>query len=244
MTVSPIDLLFGGMAKLSPGDDAETRHILHRLSQRSYRVVVDAGCGAGRQTLVLAQELHTVIQAVDSYEPFLNELGRRAQEANLEHLVQTHCLDMRNIPAAFQNIDLLWSEGAAYNIGFANALATWAAALVPGGIAAVSELSWLAERRPQAARDFFGTCYPQMRTVEDNVALAESANYQVLFTHPLPAQAWVEGYYDTLAPRAARLREHSDAAVRDLAAETLREIEVFAHSEGSYGYVFYVLKRA
>jgi hypothetical protein len=54
----------------------------------------------------------------------------------------------------------------------------------------------------------------------------------------------VDGYYDVLAPRARTLLNHPDAAVRDFAAETVREIEVFDRSEDSYGYVFYVLQRA
>jgi hypothetical protein len=38
-------------------------------------------------------------------------------------------MDMKDIPQVFQDIDLLWSEGAAYNIGFLNAIVTWAQAL-------------------------------------------------------------------------------------------------------------------
>ena len=48
---------------------------------------------------------------------------------------------------SFSDADLLWSEGAAYNIGFANALATWATAIDPGGFA-VGELSWIREEAP------------------------------------------------------------------------------------------------
>lgn len=61
--------------------------------------------------------------------------------------------------------------------------------------------------------------------------------------YPLPEEAWVEGYYDVLGPRARTLVDHPDRDVRDLARETLEEIEVFGSSEGSYGYVFYVLER-
>ena len=43
-----------------------------------------------------------------------------------------YCMDMKDIPSAFQDIDLLWSEGAAYNIGFTNALSSWATAIKPG----------------------------------------------------------------------------------------------------------------
>ncbi|MGH7718502.1 MAG: class I SAM-dependent methyltransferase [Gemmatimonadaceae bacterium] len=239
----PVDLLFGGLEKLGPGGNAHTVHVLRLLPTREFRVVVDAGCGTGRQTMALAKELGTLVHAVDSYEPFLNDLLRRAREAEIEHLVQRHCMDMRDIPQVFQDIDLLWSEGAAYNIGFANALAAWAPALIPGGFAAISELSWLNEHAPDAVREFFRSGYPDMQSVQHNMAVAERAGYRVLTTYTLPRQAWVDGYYDILAPRAKALLKHPNPSVRSLAAETVREIEVFQRSDDSYGYVFYVLQR-
>lgn len=241
---NPIDLLFGGMEKLGPGGDAHTLHVLRRLPRQQFAVIVDAGCGTGRQTMVLARELASLIHAVDSYEPFLKDLGPRAAEAGIGHLVQTHCMDMKDIPDVFQHIDLLWSEGAAYNIGFANALTTWAQAIARGGFAVVSELAWLRERIPGVAREFFSTGYPDMQHTAQNIATAESACYKVLDTYTLPDVAWVQGYYDILEPRAKALVEHSDPSVRDFARATVREIELFRISENSYGYVFYVLQRA
>jgi len=240
---SPIDLLFGGMEKLGPSDNAHTLHVLGLLPRQPFRLVVDAGCGTGRQTLALAKELGTLIHAVDNHKPFLNELIRRAREANIEQLVQTHCLDMKDIPRFFRDVDLLWSEGAAYNIGFACALATWAPGLVSCGVAVVSELSWLNERAPAPVKEFFRSSYPDMQSVEQNVAIAERAGYRVLTTHTLPRQAWLDGYYDILQPRAKSLLKHPDSAVRDSAAETIEEIEVFECSGESYGYVFYLLQR-
>ncbi len=243
-TYNPIDLLFGGMDKLGPGGNAHTLHVLRLLPKQQFHVIVDAGCGAGRQTMVLAKELDTLVHAVDSYEPFLNDLTRRADEARIEHLVQTHCMDMKDVPEVFQHIDLLWSEGAAYNIGFSNALTTWAAAINPDGFAVVSELAWLREQVPDAVREFFLSGYPDMQTVHRNIAVAENAGYKVLDTYALPKEAWVEGYYDILEPRAKALVDHPDPSVRDFAIETVKEIEIFRCSEDSYGYVFYVLQRA
>jgi SAM-dependent methyltransferase len=243
-TPDPVDLLFGGMAKLGPGDDADTLRMLRLLPTRRFRLVVDAGCGTGRQTLVLARELRTVVHAVDSHESFLDDLRRRARDARLDHLVHVLCRDMNDIPRIFQGIDLLWSEGAAYNIGFRDALKVWRPALTASGFLVVSELSWLTEQAPDEARGFFATGYPDMRSVRDNVAAAEDAGYQVLATHTLPRHSWVDGYYDVLAQRAKDLLDHADSSVREFAADTIREIEVFDRSEDSYGYVFYVLQRA
>src|SRR5262245_10778558 len=243
MNNNPVDLLFGGMEKLGPGDDRETLHVLQMLPKQSFRVVVDAGCGTGRQTLALAKRLGTLVHAVDNHQPFLDELMLRSRKAKLEQLVEAHCMDMIDISQVFPGIDLLWSEGAAYNIGFPSALAIWRSALAAGGLAAISELSWLKEQIPETASEFFHLAYPDMQSVEQNIAAAERAGYRVLATHVLPRQAWVDGYYDVLAPRANALLEHSDDAVRRFAVETIQEIEVFEHSDDSYSYVFYLLER-
>jgi len=240
---NPLDLLFGGMEKLGPGSNVDTLNVLRSLPTREFQLIVDAGCGTGRQTLALAKELGKPVHAVDSYQAFLDDLMLRAGEACLDQLVRPHCLDMKEIPGAFQRIDLLWSEGAAYNIGFANALRTWAIAIRRGGFAVVSELSWLRQEVPEEAREFFRTCYPAMQSMEQNLAAAEGAGYRALTTHTLPREAWVEGFYDILEPRAKGLVDHPDPSVRDFAVETIREIETFRRSEDSYGYVFYVLQQ-
>jgi cyclopropane fatty-acyl-phospholipid synthase-like methyltransferase len=240
----PVKLLFGGMAKLGPGSDAHTLRMLRLLPARRFELVVDAGCGSGRQTLALARELGVPIHAVDSHRPFLEELARRATDAGLDFLVRATCMDMREIPEAFQNIDLLWSEGAAYNIGFGDALTRWRPAMRADGFVVVSELAWLRDSAPAVAKEFFLSGYPDMRHTDENVAIAERAGYKVLTVAPLPRETWVEDYYEVLAPRAKALADHPDAAVRDFAEETLREIEVFNRSDDSYGYVFYALQSA
>lgn len=243
-TADPIELLFGGMAQLGPGSDADTLHVLRLLPRQRFSLVVDAGCGTGRQTLALARALGTVVHALDVHAPFLETLRHRAGEEGLAQHVQPLCRDMSDIPRLFHGVDLLWSEGAAYGIGFDNALAAWAPALAPRGCVVASELSWLSDAPPADARAFFAAAYPAMRSVPANAQAAADAGYALLATYTLPRQAWTEGYYDVLGPRAKALLGHPDAAVRDFAAGTLREIEVFHRSDGSYGYVFYVLQRA
>ena len=244
-TPNPIDLLVADMDKLSPGDDRLSLYVLRSLPQHRFEIVVDAGCGAGRQTMVLASELGTPIQAIDSYQPFLNRLKQRFKEKGIAHLVRTHCMDMKEIPSVFPKIDLLWAEGAAYNIGFANALTTWAKAIKPNGFAVVSELCWLRENKiPEAVSEFFRSVYPEMHSVPKNIAIAEEAGYKIFNIYTVPKEAWQKDYYDALEPRAKSLAESSNVTLREFAVETLKEIEIFKISEQSYGYVFYVLQRS
>lgn len=77
----------------------------------------------------------------------------------------------------FREIDLLWCEGAAYNIGFSYALKTWHPALSSRGFAVVSELSWLRDTVSAEVRQFFRTNYPDMRSADENRSIAHDAGY-------------------------------------------------------------------
>jgi len=153
-------------------------------------------------------------------------------------------MDMADIPSTFHEIDLLWCEGAAYSIGFSNALKTWHPAIKQNGFAVVSELSWLRQDPPGEVLQFFESGYPDMRSVDENWSVAEGSGYTVLTTHTLPEEIWVQDYYDILEPRAKELLDHPDESVKEFAAETLEEIRIFGLCDNSYGYVFYVMQKA
>ena len=212
------------MEKLGPGSNLDTLQALALVPCSSFDVIVDAGCGTGRQTLVLAHQLESAVHAVDISEQHLSKLERYAKELGMEHLVHTHAMDMADLPTHFPAIDLLWSECSAYHIGFRRALETWFKTIRPGGHAVVSELSWLRppEDVPPAVRQYFGSGYPEMCTVEENISFAEAAGYEVIASHLLSHEAWIEGYYDRLEPLAHSLLHHSEAAVRVFAQQSNR----------------------
>jgi SAM-dependent methyltransferase len=241
--VDPIELIYGGLDQLGPGSDADTRLMLERLPGPVEGEIVDAGCGTGRQTLVLAQSLQRTVHALDNHAPFLEDVERRAANAGLGEYVRTHCMDMADIPARFRDVGLLWSEGAAYSIGFDRALALWRTALRPEGMIVASEITWLEPSAPAEVRAFWDLHYPAMRDDAGNRAAAERAGFLVTGTHVLPRSAWMDGYYGPLEVRSKALLEHDNADVRALAAENLEEIEVFRRAGNSYSYVFYLLQK-
>lgn len=229
--------------KLGPGSDSDTLQALALVPATSFQTIVDAGCGTGRQTLALAGKLQTGVHAVDISEAHLEALVSQARESGLDHLITPCCMDMRNIPEAFPAIDLLWSECAAYSIGFDDALRRWHPCIAPGGHAVISELSWLDNDIPDVARQYLQGSYPNMRLHRDNITAIEDADYCLIDTHVLSKSAWVEDYYEVLAPHAQRLLNHPEPSVRRFAEDTLKSIAIFEYFSDIYGYVFYVLKK-
>ena len=144
--------LHRGLPRQGPGLDTCTRQALALCGDLPAAPrVLDLGCGPGAQTLTLAEALPTArIIALDLVAEFLAELRARADvRGEVAGRIETLQGDMADLPFAEGSFDLLWSEGAAYSMGFFAALAAWRRLLVDGGCLAVSELVWL-DRSPPA----------------------------------------------------------------------------------------------
>ncbi len=237
-----------GLPRNGPGSDAVTLEALGRLGPLAPAPrVLDVGCGVGRSTRVLARALGpgARLTGVDLHRPFLARLAREAEAEGLADRVATREESMEAFSDAPASVDLLWSEGAAYLIGFERALALWRPLLARGGRAAVSECSWLTPSPAKEAAAFFAGGYPAMGTVEENVARAERAGYSVVGTFVFPREAWWDEYYAPMRDRIAALREpaRSDAPLATAIANAEREMALHERCGESYGYVFYLLAR-
>ncbi|ABF87776.1 conserved hypothetical protein [Myxococcus xanthus DK 1622] len=235
--------VYGNLPRHGPGSDDCTREALRRLPPLPpHPRVVDLGCGAGAQTLVLAEALRTRVIAVDLHEPFLDQLKARARERGLDALIDVQRQDMGALSLPEASFDLLWSEGAIYHLGFGPGLRRWRPLLAPGGLAAVTECTWLTDERPDEIARFWGEVYPTMGTVLENRAAAETAGYEVLDTFTLPASAWWDTYYTPLLQRVAHLRAHGDASLEDALSAAEQETRLYRQYEHTYGYVFHLLR--
>ena len=235
--------LFEGLPRQGPGSDACTREALRRLgAPRAAPRVLDLGCGSGRSALVLAEALRTRVVAVDIHQPVLDQLRATARERGLEDLIEIRCADMAAPGVTAGSVDLLWSEGAIYLLGFEAGLRLWRPLLAPGGYLAVSECSWLTTEPPSEAAGFFDAGYPGMGTLGQNLERASAAGFAGIDHFTLPPSAWWDEYYVPLEERIARLAPDADPELADAIAETRREIDLFRRCGASYGYVFYLLR--
>jgi SAM-dependent methyltransferase len=185
------------------------------------------------------------ITAIDTHQPFLDDLERRARTEHLEHRIRTQSVLMQSLPFRPLTFDLIWSESAIYCIGFEDGLKLWRRFLTDDGVVVVSELSWLRAAVPTEARRFWEQNYPEMSDIDGNLRRVADAGYNPLASYVLPSQAWWHNYYDPLGRRIDGLSEKyrgDEAAIAELNAAR-DEIELFRRFHDSYGYVFYTMER-
>jgi len=133
-----------------PGGDEETEKALSlaMINRAAPLRIADIGCGTGASTLLLARLLKAQITAVDFLQDFLEVLEGRAENMGLSEKIATLACSMDNLPFGDEEYDVIWSEGAIYNIGFERGVIDWNRYLKVGGLLVVSEITWITASRP------------------------------------------------------------------------------------------------
>ena len=230
---------------LGPGGAAQTRQAiaLSGLRGRTNLRIADLGCGTGASTLVLAEELDAAITAVDRFPAFLATLTERAAQRGLGRKIQTVAASFDSLPFPDASLDAIWSEGAIYNLGFAAGVAAWRRYLKPGGVLAVSELTWLHPSPPRPLWDHWKAEYPEVATAAEKLAVLESHGFTPIGYFPLPVECWLDNYYGPLqASFSAFLQRHGDAAQAIVDAQTA-EIALYTAHQAHISYGFYLAQR-
>ncbi|MCP4614462.1 MAG: class I SAM-dependent methyltransferase, partial [Planctomycetes bacterium] len=155
-------------------------------------LIADIGCGSGGQTMVLAQHAPGNITGIDLFPVFIDIFNANCRKLNLQDRVNGVVCSMENLPFQNEELDLMWSEGAIYNIGFERGLNEWRKFLKTGGYVAVSEASWFTEERPAEIDEFWMDAYPEIDTIPNKVAQMQKAGYIPIATFILPENCWTE----------------------------------------------------
>lgn len=239
--------LYGGLPRAGPGSDEATREALDRLPAGRRRRVLDLGCGPGAQTLVLARSLPDAqILALDLLPLMAAECRRRAVAAGVGVRVRAVVADMGAPPAAAAAHDLIWSEGAIYNVGVERGLRSWRPLLAPGGCVAFTEAVWLRPHPPREIFEWWTAEYPAITDGDGVARAAAAAGYELLASFTLPASAWWDGYYRHLEAKIpAFLADHAgDEAAAAVARAAETELEMHRRWGEWYSYGFFVVRPA
>lgn len=239
--------LHEGLPRLGPGNTQSTLRALALCEHLPDKPnILDVGCGTGAQTLVLASATTCMITATDLIPKFLAQLNAIILKQGLERQIQICEADMNSLPFPDNSFDLIWSEGAAYIMGFDKALTEWRRLVRSGGYLVVSEASWFKPDPPAELKQFLDENYPDIHSVTDNLTTTRSLGWETVANFHLPVEAWTVDYYGPLRKRLPFFRHANshDKDAQQVADITEYEISLMDKYSDFYGYEFYILRRA
>lgn len=207
--------------------------------------ILDLGCGVGGQTLQLAELTSGPIVAIDSHPPSIERLQAAIAERGLTRRVSAVVGDIACTEQPLGSFDLIWSEGALYNIGLRNALNVCHGLLRPGGYLAFTDAVWRKENPPPAVKTSFDLDYPTMGCLDDNVAAIQGCGFALVGHFTLPDEAWWDDFYTPMEARIAELRGKYANDVEALAVldQLAEEPEMYRRYSDFFAYVFFVARR-
>lgn len=236
---------FSDTERQGPGSAEETLKALRfidGLSEKSK--IADIGCGTGGQTMILGENTPCEIIGVDTWPDFIHQFNKNAQIKNLQDRVKGIVGNMENLPFREAELDLIWSEGAIYNIGFERGLNIWRKFLKQGGYIVVTENTWFSEERPAEIQDFWQKIYPEIDIIPNKVAQMQKAGYLPIATYILPESIWTDYYNWQALRRESFLKKYEgNNAIEEFVASMQYEAELYHKYKAYYGYMFYIGKK-
>lgn len=230
-----------------PGGDAETEQALNlaMIDRTAPLKVADIGCGTGASAILLARLLNAQITAVDFLQDFLSVLNERAESAGVADRISTLACSMDNLPFANEELDVIWSEGAIYNIGFEKGVADWRRYLKAGGLLVASEITWITDSRPQELQDHWDSEYPEIDVASAKIRVLEKHGYSPVGYFVLPEHCWLDQYYRPMQASFEDFlnRNGNSEEVRAIVAAEQREIDLYETYKAYISYGVYVAKR-
>ncbi len=230
-----------------PGGDNETKQALKLAGlDRSRRLkIADIGCGTGAATILLADELDAEITAVDFLPEFLETLRERAAANGVEDRIKTLNCPMEELPFSDEEYDVIWSEGAIYNMGFEAGVSAWRRYMKPGGKLVVSEITWLTAERPAELQSHWEKEYPEIDLASAKIKILEKQGFSPMAYFFLPPHCWLDNYYLPMRDSFEDFLKRNDNSPKamEIIESEKKEIALYEKYSSYYSYGVYIAKK-
>jgi SAM-dependent methyltransferase len=226
----------------SPEMTIKALSFIDNLNDTSH--IADIGCGTGGQTLVLAKYTTGNIIGIDLSPTFIEKLNTNINKNNLQNRVKGIVESMESLSLEAESLDMIWSEGAIYNIGFGRGMKEWNKYLKKDGYIAVTDASWFTEERPAEITEFWKV-YPEMDTIPNNISKMQKAGYIPIASFVFPEICWTENFFKpAVSVQKIFLEKYSgNKDVEDFIFSERYEAQLYEKYKEYYGYVFYIGKK-
>ncbi len=230
-----------------PGSREDSLKALSFINNDKNRTmkIADIGCGSGAQTIILAENLNVRITAVDLFPEFLDRLNQRAFQLNLSNIIETLEAPMEDLPFQEEEFDIIWSEGAIYNMGFENGINSWEKFLKKGGFIALSEITWTSAERPEEIEIHWKNEYPEIDLASSKIKILENNGFSPMGYFYLPVSSWIDNYYAPMEQRFDSFlnRHNYSEAAQKIVNNEIEEIRLYKKYKDFYSYGFYIAKK-
>ena len=152
---------------------------------------------------------------------------------------------MDRLPFGDGELDVIWSEGAIYHIGFEKGAADWRRYLKAGGHLVASEITWITDSRPQNIEEHWNSEYPEIDVASAKIRVLEKHGYSPIGYFVLPEHCWLDQYYRPMQASFEDFlnRNGNSEEAREIVAAEQSEIDLYKTYKDYISYGVYIAKK-
>jgi 2-polyprenyl-3-methyl-5-hydroxy-6-metoxy-1,4-benzoquinol methylase len=179
--------------------------------------ILDAGCGSGVPTLLLAEKFNGKIMAIDSDTKSIAVLREKVQELSLSNKVNPSNCSLFDITANNNQFDLILAEGLLNVVGFQK------------GFLKIIKL---------LKRNGFIIIHDEYQNQNKKIEFVEKNGCKILNSFVLDEQIWWNDYFK---PLEKEINSSSNKEFLKLFSSDLGEIEMFKKNSSNYISTYYII---
>jgi len=201
-----------------------TRKAFRMIPQIDKPRILDVGCGSGIPTLELARLSRGEVIGIDIDQPALDKFVRKIAESGLDKRVQALNCSIFDMDFPAESIDIIWSEGSIYAIGFERGLQKWKRFLRPGG---------------------FMVIHDEQGNVKEKLEQVSNCGYELLDYFLLSKETWWSEYFAPLEKLIAKSQTKytDDPTVHEELHLAQEELDFFKKYPERNSSVYFVIKK-
>jgi len=245
-TLSLLTNLYIRNKRQGPGSDENVRKILRILdiNKNSKLEIADIGCGTGASTIEILKNTSARITAVDILPEFLEKLRNETNKLGFANRIKLIERNMAELPFNESQFDLIWSEGAVYNIGFKTGVMKWRKFLKKNGYIVLTEITWLKKNVPEEIKKYWLKEYPEIDIAENKIRILKNSGFEMIDYFVLQENCWIDEYYTPLENCFGDFLERNNSKIaQQIIDENKKEIELYKKYKDYYSYGVYIAKK-
>ncbi|MCQ2978811.1 MAG: class I SAM-dependent methyltransferase [Clostridia bacterium] len=212
--------------------------------------ILNYGCGKGEENIWLLTNSKCQLTMIDNDEVLINDLDQKITKYNLSDrceiiLDDNDFTSCNELPFSKNSFDIIWTEGAVRFKDFDIIIKMFKKYLKPGGVIVISDYILKDLNMPLELKRYFEQFYPEINTIDNNIAIAENNGLKVNATFIVPDEAWWKYYLAPLREitRELNIEYQMDPDKRKIIEELTLDMTMRDKYKGYYDYAFYILQK-
>lgn len=227
---------------LAPCSYSSTRKALSFIEHLDkINKIANIGCGPGSQSIILYEIMKSKIIAIDHRCEYIDNLQKELKMQKMDKYIIPLCCQLDSLPFNKNELDLIWAEFSANELGFKSALDCWTKYLKIGGYIAICAYCWNNECPPEDVTTFFCKSKIDIGSISSRIIQMIESGFVPTAHFILPEECWWNYFSPIDVFKSQVLQNHpNDLDVRLFFESVDYEIELFEKYGDSYEYVFFI----